>query len=178
MNFQTGLETIFNHYNQFLDKSIWNSSAGERFNRAKPQYLIKRKKRVKRSKNNRTFESKLHPSANTRNNEKEKGKQTTLISTYGLFTQSKYELGVRYVLFNGMKTINTKVQKVYFAKKQLEIPVLPLQFFIILCQNNHGITYTYQWLRYVKQKWINMCRDKTQFKKSNKLSIKYESVEH
>lgn len=96
---------------------------GERFNRAKPQYLIKRKKKKgKRSKNNRTFESKLHPSANTRNNEKEKGKQTTLISVYGLFTQSQHELGVRDILFNGMKIINTKVQKVYFAKKTVRNP--------------------------------------------------------
>lgn len=45
MNFQVGLETIFNHYNQFLDKGIQNSSAGQRFNRVKPQPLIRRKKK-------------------------------------------------------------------------------------------------------------------------------------
>lgn len=49
MNFQIGLESIFNHYNQFLlDKGIQNSSADERFNRAKPQDLIKRGKKCKK----------------------------------------------------------------------------------------------------------------------------------
>lgn len=184
MNFQIGLETTFNHYNQFLDKGIQNSSACERFNRAKPWYLIKRKKNPKRSKNKRTFESKLHPSTNPRNNKKEKKRKTkNLVSVYWLFTSSQHELGVRDILFNRTKIINTKVQEVTqsFAKNQSEIPVFPLKSMIILCQNNHRITYrhTYQWLQYVKQKWINnMCRDKTKLKKPNKISIKYERAEH
>lgn len=46
-NFQIGLETIFNHCNQFPDKGIQNSSASERFSRAKPQHLIERENKCK-----------------------------------------------------------------------------------------------------------------------------------
>lgn len=66
----------------FLDKGIQNNSAAERFNTAKPQYLIKwGGGKVKRGKNRRTLENKFHTSTNPRNNET-KGKTNNHLSAY------------------------------------------------------------------------------------------------
>lgn len=50
MNFSLAQKLCLIIITQFLDKGIQNNSAAESFNRAKQQYLIKRGKKVKRSK--------------------------------------------------------------------------------------------------------------------------------